>query len=125
MTTRIRALNKKHIRLTAPSKFNSHRHRSNPNSDLRLPFNRLPDRLCPKYQILLFLRSEEPRCRCWGLETFGWRTYIRKGIVRKLERSVPAPTNPRPPARETLTARRGPAMMRRGAETTRGVEVHG
>ena len=43
----------------------------------------------------------------------------------KVERSVPAPRNPRPWERETLRARRGPAIARIGAEVTRGVEVQG
>ena len=55
-----------------------------------------------------------------------WRVLMHwEMFLPKLERSVPAPRKPRPPARETLTARWGPAMTRKGAETMSGEEVHG
>lgn len=41
------------------------------------------------------------------------------------ERSVPEPKNPMPPARETLVASAGPAIMRKGADAMRSVAVQG
>jgi hypothetical protein len=42
----------------------------------------------------------------------------------KVERSVPAPRNPSPPALDTAAARADVEIKRMGAEATRGVEVH-
>ena len=64
-------------------------------------------------------------CGVWLIGNFSIEDVASLRRVEKLLRSVPEPMNPRPPARETASAKVEVDIDRIGAETMKGPEIHG